>query len=143
MTDFLSLCCSKPVATVYGSEGTNHFVCTGCDKACDIRSDTQEKWVDELAELLYFDDAEEAFINNDSWHLPSDTDIHFSELIYFIRKTREEAKREVIQELKQDASDHLESSENLDICNFWIDVRDWLVLKQSDSLTSKEGEETV
>lgn len=45
MTDFLSLCCNKPVATVCGNEGTNHFVCTECDNACDVRSDTQEKWV--------------------------------------------------------------------------------------------------
>lgn len=132
MTDFLSLCCNKPVATVCGNEGTNHFVCTECDNACDIRSDTQEKWVEELVkEIKHHEFVSGVMRYEDSYKWIFD----------FIRKTREEAKREVIQELKKDASDHLESSENLDICNFWIDVRDWLVIKQSDSLTSKEGEE--
>ena len=93
MTDFLSLCCNKPVETVYGNEGTNHFVCTGCDKACDTRSGTQEKWVEEFTNIV--DEYQIAHKGNYQCKCISGARGHLiAKSIDFIRKTREEAKRE-------------------------------------------------
>lgn len=35
-----SKCCEAPVKVVGGSEGTNHYECTKCGKACDLVTGT-------------------------------------------------------------------------------------------------------
>lgn len=32
-----SKCCSASVRLSSGDEGTNHYICNGCDNACDIK----------------------------------------------------------------------------------------------------------
>jgi len=34
--DSKSSCCHSAVVTVYGGEGTNHYECLSCKKACDV-----------------------------------------------------------------------------------------------------------
>lgn len=44
------------------------------------------KWKEDLAVLLYDDDADEALKEPNRFHLPSDTDIQFNELMEFMEK---------------------------------------------------------
>ena len=41
MTLNLSNCCSQPVLTSYGDEGTNCWICSRCKKMCDAHTVTR------------------------------------------------------------------------------------------------------
>ncbi len=41
MTDSKSTCCGKPVSVFSGDEGTNHWICGACGKACDVVTDSK------------------------------------------------------------------------------------------------------
>lgn len=45
----ISKCCKSTVRVYSSNEGTNHYVCNNCDKACDVtQGRSKEKSINEL-----------------------------------------------------------------------------------------------
>jgi hypothetical protein len=54
MTDSKSTCCGKPVNVFSGDEGTNHWICGACRKACDVVTDSKTvRTAESIAQEIY------------------------------------------------------------------------------------------
>lgn len=109
MTDVLSKCCGKLVEVACGNEGTNHYICTRCDKACDVQAKAKETWVKEFEQAVpplqvFLEDGEETECFKFGYKYCKGSEIFtvtdWGNIKEFIRETREEAKREERERIK-------------------------------------------